>query len=593
MKCSQRNSILKEISVETDKVKINSLQIKYKALRNEITKEKRDGKKAYFTAYFEKNKKKSSEVWKGIRSLVNIKQTKTNLFKLKIQDQLISDPKKVANTFNMHFSTLGSNVQKKIPVEAGSFKDFLTKRNKDGKLHINPNGHTFFLGPTVPEEVFFIINSLNQSKSSGPNGIPVFIIKEFINFFSVWLSYLVNLSFETGVFPDLMKVASVIPLHKKGSKLDFLNYRPISLLSIFSKIYEKLITDRVNSYLEKYALIYAKQFGFRKNHSTNHAIISLTENIRKLLDNGHYVCGIFVDLEKAFDTVSHEILCQKLEYYGIRGKENKLFQSYLCDRKQYVSINGAKSEVSNVTCGVPQGSSLGPLLFLIYINDFRVCLNETSAGHFADDTFILYNSKKAKTLETIINTELKQVVKWLNLNKLSLNADKTELIFFHSKQHVLDYEKVSIKFNGVKLKAVDYVKYLGVFIDKYLSWDFHICELSKKLSKANGIISKLRYNTSRKNCLMVYNAIFHSHLITACNAWGLTTEENISKIEVLQKKCMRILNFAPFNAHTNQLFIDLQVIKVRDLIKSYQLRFVFDHFLNKLPIDFQNFFSPT
>ena len=200
-----------------------------------------------------------------------------------------------------------------------------------------------------------------SSKSTGPNGVPLFLLKTFCDFFSYWLSKLVNLSFQTGVFPDLLKVARVNPLHKKGSKLDHLNYRPISLLSIFSKIYEKLIYSRVYSYLIRKNLIYEKQFGFRMNHSTNHAIISLTENIRKLLDHGHYVCGIFIDLEKAFDTVSHDILCQKLEYYGIRGNVNKLFQSYLSNRKQYVSINGSVSEISDITCGVPQGSSLGPL----------------------------------------------------------------------------------------------------------------------------------------------------------------------------------------------------------------------------------------
>ena len=152
-------------------------------------------------------------------------------------------------------------------------------------------------------------------------------------------------------------------------------------------------------------------------------------HIRKLLDNGEYVCGIFVDLEKAFDTVHHDILCDKIKTYGLRGNINNLLKSYLSERKQYVSINGFDSDVKNVTCGVPQGSSLGPLLFLLYINDFYLCLSQTSCGHFADDTFIIYNSKKGKTIETVINTELKEVIKWLRLNKLSLNAGKTELIF--------------------------------------------------------------------------------------------------------------------------------------------------------------------
>ena len=307
-KCNERDSLLKDIKNETDPAKIESLRKDYKSLRNKITQEKRDSKKSHFAAYFEKNKAKSSDIWKGIRSLVNIKPTKSSTFKLLDENKnLISDPRKIVDVFNDHFATIGTKVQQKIPVEQGNFKDYLNKRDKNGKLYINPDGNSFFLGPTVPVEIIKIIDALDSTKSTGPNGIPVFLLKSFKDFFSIWLSKLVNLCFETGVFPDILKLAKVTPLHKKESKLDYLNYRPISLLSVFSKIYEKLIYTRIYSYLVK-NMIYSKQFGFRSNYSTNHAIISLTEHIRNLLDNGHYVCGIFVDLEKAFDTVNHKIL---------------------------------------------------------------------------------------------------------------------------------------------------------------------------------------------------------------------------------------------------------------------------------------------
>ena len=280
-----------------------------------------------------------------------------------------------------------------------------------------------------------------------------------------------------------------------------------------------------------------------------------------------------------------------MNHYGVRGNVNKLIKFYLANRKQYVSLNGFDSEIKNIDCGVPQGSSLGPLLFLIYINDFRLCLNETKSAHFADDTFILYNSKKLKTIETIVNTELKEVAKWLNLNKLSLNAGKTELIFFHSHQHSLNYDNISIKFNGVKLSPVDKIKYLGMYIDKYLSWNYHIQHLSTKLSRANGIVSKLRHNAPLETCLQVYYAIFYSHLIFGCNIWGLTSEENLNKIEVLQKKYLRIITFSDFNSHTNPLFMNLKLLKVKDLIKLHQLKLVFEFYEQVIPTDLQNLFT--
>ena len=337
-------------------------------------------------------------------------------------------------------------------------------------------------------------------------------------------------------------------------------------------------------------MIYSKQFGFRGNHSVNHAIISFTEHIRSLLDKGDYVCGVFVDLEKAFDTVHHDILCEKLKFYGLRGNINKLIKSYLSDRKQFVSINGFDSDVKEVTCGVPQGSSLGPLLFLLYINDLRLCLSETSCGHFADDTFIVFNGKKTKSIETVINFELKKVTKWLRLNKLSLNAAKTEVIFFRSKRHALDYDKISIKMDGLKIAPVDHIKYLGMYIDKFLDWSQHIKELSKKLNRANGILSKLRYNVPPDICLQVYYAIFYSYLIYGCNVWGFTNDENINAIQVLQNKCLRILTFAPYNSNVDQTFIDLKLLKVREIIKIHQLKVVYDFHDKVLPDDLMGLF---
>ena len=365
-------------------------------------------------------------------------------------------------------------------------------------------------------------------------------------FFSKWLSILINLSYRVSIFPDLLKVAKVTPIHKKDCKLNHTNYRPISLLSVISKIYEKTLYVRMYSYLSHHNLLYDKQFGFRSSYSTIHALTDITENIKILLDSQFYVCGIFVDLEKAFDTVNHKILIDKLNVFGFRDQTNMLLKSYLYNRKQFVSINGFDSNINTIKCGVPRGSCLGPLLFLIYINDFRFCLNKTNTGHFADDTYIMFSSKKIKTIETVINHELKMVSNWMNLNKLSLNNDKTKLIIFRSKQKPFDTNMLSIKLNGKKLKVEENVKYLGMYLDQHLNWDYHINQLSKKLSRANGIISKLRHNAPIKTCLQVYYAIFYSHLIYGSSIWGLTYEKNLDSIRLMQKNAYVYLLFLSF-----------------------------------------------
>ena len=593
-KCKRRDFILKCIAKEKDPTIISNLRIEYKKLRNEVTMDKRVSKKSYYSTYFERNKLKSSEIWKGIRSLVNIKASKVSSVKLLNESHnIISDSREISTIFNNYFSTIGPSIESKIPSVPGSFRDYFEKKDETGKQFINPLDSIFFLSTTVPEEIEKLIDNLNDKKSTGPNSVPVFILKILKPFFAFWLSELINLSFKEGIFPDVLKMAKVIPIHKKECKLNFLNYRPISLLSVFSKLFEKVIYTRIYSYLVKNNLIFGKQFGFRSNYSTNHALLSITERIKELLDSGNYVCGVFVDLEKAFDTVNHSVLSEKLNYYGLRGNVNNLIKSYLTNRKQFVSINGFDSNVSGISCGVPQGSSLGPLLFLIYINDFRLCLQRTETGHFADDTFILYFSKSLGTIESVVNCELKFASKWLRLNRLSLNGDKTELIFFRSPQHSLNYKDISIKFNGKKLIPGDYVKYLGMYIDKHLSWNFHIIQLSKKLSRANGIISKLRHYAPTEVCLQVYYSIFYSHLIYGCNIWGLTSENNLHKIEVLQNKCMRIITFSDNRCQAHPIFSNLKVVKVRDIIRMQLILPLYGFLQNSLPSDLKKLFRLT
>ena len=295
---------------------------------------------------------------------------------------------------------------------------------------------------------------------------------------------LFNLSFLTGVFPSVLKTAKVVPVFKKDSKLGYSKYRPISLLSNIEKILEKLMYKRLYTFLNKNNIIYNLQFGFRQQYSTSHALINITEIIRKALDDGNIGCGVFVDLQKAFDTADHQILLAKLSQYGIRGVPNDWFKSYLPNRSQYVSINGYDSGLAVINCGVPQGLVLGPLLFLLYINDLNQAIKFWEVHHFADDTNLLCLGNSIKKLNKLANVDLKRLVNWLNANKISLNVKRTEMVIFKSKQKKFEGD-LKIKLSGKRLYPTEGVKYLGLKIDTNLSWQYHVNDLSVKLNRVN------------------------------------------------------------------------------------------------------------
>ena len=259
-----------------------------------------------------------------------------------------------------------------------------------------------------------------------------------------------------------------------------MDYRPISLLSIFDKIIEKAMHKRLYTFLLQHNILFENQFGFRKNNSTTYALIDLTEKIKDTIENKKFGCGVFIDIRKAFDTVNSKILLQKLEHYGIRGTALTWFKSYLSNRKQYVFLSGESSSLKEMYYGVPQGSCLGPLLFLLYINDLPNSSDNLDFHLFADDTHIYFESTSLKDIEVTVNKELKNVSNWLLVNRLSLNIDKTNFVIFHPYNKPLK-EKITLKFHKKAIAETKFVKYLGVLIDSTLSWDHHINKISNTI----------------------------------------------------------------------------------------------------------------
>ena len=553
----------------------------YKKFRNRVSNELKESKARYFHNCFSTNSQNMKKLWSGIKTIISHKSSSSSAInKIKDKDgSVTSDPSQMSNIFNDFYVNIANEITKTIPLTPKSALDYLTKRVSN----------SLFLTPVTEIEVKDIISILNPSKSVGPNSIPIKLLKVIGSSISPLLALLVNQSFQSGTFPDKLKIARVISLFKKGNPELPSNYRPISLLPIFSKIFEKLMYRRLYRFLEIHKVLYSLQFGFQENHSIDHALVSLTEAVRNTLDNKRFGCGIFIDLQKAFDTVNHAILLSKLEHYGVRGCALEWFRSYLSDRNQYVSVNGSNSKLLSITCGVPQGSVLGPLLFLIYINDLPNASQKLKFYLFADDTNIYFESSDLSNLIKIVNRELRSVKKWLDANKLSLNIDKTNYIIFHSSSVKVPSDAV-IKIGKKSIKRVKFVKFLGLLLDEHLSWKYHLSELSKKLARTCGMFFKIRNLLPLDVLICLYNALFLSFLQYGLIVWGQTYASYIEPVFRLQKKAIRAISFQPRLSPSLPIFKDLKLLKLSDIFELRLLTFVFDSVNKTSPECFHNFF---
>ena len=350
-----------------------------------------------------------------------------------------------------------------------------------------------------------------------------------------------------------------------------------------------MMYSRLYNFFEFHNCIYKNQFGFRTNHSTFHALVSITEDIRQALDNNSFACGIFIDLQNAFDTVDHNILLKKLEQYGVRGLANDWFHSYLLNRKQYVSINGFDSNMHNMKFGVPQGSVLGPLLFLIYINDLHLSIHYSTTRLFADDTNLLIKNNCLKQLKKQLNLDLRCLNNSLKANKISLNSGKTELIIFRHINKPINYD-LKIKINGKMLYPSSHIKYLGIFIDSHLNWSFHCDALASRLSRANGMLSKIRHYVPKTSLRSIYFGIFSSLLSYGAEIWSQRNNKYIQKLGNLQNNAVRILNFANFRASVTPLYLKSKILKLSDNVTLMNFLYIKDSINGNLPCVFNNTF---
>ena len=390
------------------------------------------------------------------------------------------------------------------------------------------------------------------------------MIKNNIDLLSPILVRLVNISFETGCFPDPLKIAKIVPIFKGGDSTILSNYRPISILPTVSKIIERLVYNRLMSHLEINNILSNNQFGFRKKLSPQSAILSMLNQTINSIERGNYVIGIFLDLKKAFDTIDHTILLKKLKHYGIRSNALKWFISYLTGRRQYTNINDCTSNLLPITHGVPQGSTLGPLLFLLYINDLVNASQNLKYILFADDTNLFCSGPNLKDLCDIVNTELNIISNWLNINKLTINISKTFYLIFTRRK----LENISISLCNQQLKRKNSIKFLGVIVDDKLCWREHINYICKKISKSIGIIRKIKDSLNEQSKIMLYYTMIYPYLQYCVAAWGAACPTHLKPL-ISKQKCI-----------AKMIKSESSLLKLSDIYNLEVLKFMHSQIIN-------------
>ena len=536
----------------------------------------------YYNKLLKSNQNSSRQLWSTFGKILNNnKQNKRKIGSLNVNGDKISDPQTITDSFNNFFSKIGDNLAAKF---AGN------NTNEFKKYLGSPANQSMLLYKISHSEIKNAIKNLKNSNSSGEDEITSDFVKLSAPVLIPALHAILNLSLSTGVYPHKLKIAKVVPIHKKGDSTSMNNYRPISILSTINKIFEKILHARLIKYIDDFNILYKYQFGFRKNHSTELALIEIVDQIRMSLNKGDMSCGIFIDLSKAFDTVNHEILIDKLHHYGIRGKALDLFKSYLGNRQQFASIDKFKSNTRPINCGVPQGSVLGPLFFILFINDLPKCCPQGNFRIFADDTNVFIHGKTIKELTDACSEIMTALSAWFLSNKLTLNAEKSSFTIFKSPRRIIDLPN-SISYLNQKLNRVSYIKFLGVTLDENLSFNLHINEVCNKLKNLFHVFYSIRGFLSKENIRTLYYALIYSRIKYGIAVYGQAKASNIKRIQTLQNKLLKVLAGKKYRYPTDKLHNEFDLLKVSDITNQEVLTFVYNFFSNGLPGIFNNYYQ--
>ena len=523
---------LKQLMHQRDSLKLKAIRsndpnvsLDFKKKRNTVNNEIKKAKKAYYLKEFCENASNSKKTWKIINELTSRKHNNPQIKEISLNGSVVTGCQKLSEAFNDHFASISPKLSNKIHSNEGirSYSDYLT---------CCQNRATLQLKETRPSIVFSLLSKLSVSKATGLDKISAKLLRVCPDLIADFLCSIFNRSINTG----------------------------ISIIPVVAKVFEKIIHDQVNTFLVDNGLLSNSQSGFRHRHSTTTALLGATNEWALLMgiiainniDSGNVNAVVFLDLKKALDTVDHGILLSKLHAYGIQGVASDWLKSYLSNRMQKCSVNGFLSHNQTLHCGVLQGTILGPLLFLIYINDLPNCLAHSKTRMYADDTNLSFAGNNVLDIEQNLNQDLENVNEWLIANKLTLNHSKTEFMLIGSRQRIRTFEtSPSLEIGGMPIHRVSHTKSIGVYLAENLIWNEHINQISRKIASGIGALKRIKSFVPDTTLQFIFNSLVQPYFDYCCIVWDNCSKTLADKLQKLQNRAARILTFSSYDANAD------------------------------------------